>query len=72
MGESEEVVQWGFNGRERGGFRLVLGEGIASVLELCSSVLIRLCSLDALWIFVGLFGLWFATEGTREPRTPET
>jgi hypothetical protein len=38
MGESEEVVQWEFNGRERGGFRLVLGEGIVSVLELCSSV----------------------------------
>ena len=41
MGESEEVVQWGFNGRERGGFRLVLGEGIVSVLELYSSVLIN-------------------------------
>jgi hypothetical protein len=49
----------------------VLGEGIASVLELCSSVLIRLCSLDALWIFGRTF--WFVVchrgdEGTPDPR----
>ena len=45
MGESEgvsNVSKGGLMGEseERGSFRLVLGEGIVSVLELCSSVLI--------------------------------
>ena len=43
MGESEGVSKGGLMGEseERGSFRLVLGEGIVSVLEPCSSVLIN-------------------------------